>query len=100
MGSNSNGGNYGSASSSSTGSSKYAGFSKDSYKDQKYVGKSSKDTPTFNYKSGDSYDSTEFKGLDKYRKKEEKEEVQPKKNEKTQPAALSKPVEAPKVSIG
>lgn len=33
MGSNSNGGNYGSASSSSTGSSKYAGFSKDSYKD-------------------------------------------------------------------
>lgn len=71
MGSNSNGGTYGSASSSSQGSSKYPGFNKDSYKDQKYGGQSSKDTSTFNYKSSDPYDSTEFKGLDKYRKKEE-----------------------------
>lgn len=69
MGSNSNGGSYGSASSSSS-SSKYPGFNKDSYKDQKYGGYSSKDTPTFNYKSGDPYDATEFKGLEKYRKKD------------------------------
>jgi len=90
MGSNSNGGNYGSASSSSQGSSsssKYPGFNKDSYKgtylsqidfvlrlrlfaDQKYGGYSSKDAPSFNNKSGDPYDSTEFKGLEKYRKKD------------------------------
>lgn len=73
IGSNAN--TFGSASSSSTGGSKYAGYSKDSYKDQKYSGYSSKDNNNMaSYKPGESYDSTEFKGLDKYRNKDTKDE--------------------------
>lgn len=61
-----------------------------------------------NYKSGEAYDATEFKGLDKYRKKDEKEDVpnkdKPKEQEeKKKPfssvlASLPKPNETPKTS--
>ncbi|EAS03841.2 ENTH domain protein (macronuclear) [Tetrahymena thermophila SB210] len=54
------------------GGSKYAGFSSDTYKESKYQGFSSKDNVPA-YKQGESYDTTEFKGLDKYRNKDKNE---------------------------